>query len=184
MFFRYLALVPINLWLRAMIPAFMLVVVFFLSGFVAEQIDQLFQKRARKTQDIFKVQLGGDNAAFASALSKEKEIIYINPGDYSDIIKGEHIQRQRNNLVVYKTPENNSNTTVAGSIERAVRPVEPVYTVSSIFVGKIRQFAVINDKVAKVGDRIGNDEKIVEIKEGKVRVSGPWGGERWLFVNY
>jgi len=183
MSFRYLAMLPVNLWLKAMLPVILLLVIFFLNSFVVDQIEQVFQTKARKTRDIFKVQLGGDNATFATALSKEKQLHYEDIIPYTDILKDGIIQRQKNNKIIYR--ENKVEVAEAGSsaIERAVRPPEPVYTVSSIFIGKIRKFAVINGKVFKVGDNIGNDETITDIKDGKVHVAGPWG-VRWLFVNY
>ena len=181
MFFRYLAIVPANLWLKAMLPVFMLIVIFFLNSFVVDQIEQIFSKQARKTRDIFKVQLGGENATFATALSKEKNLVYVKPASYTEILKDGHIQKQKNKAVIYKEADSESGEGIV--LENPIRPPEPVYTVSSIFIGKSRKFAVINNNIVKVGEQIGNDEKIVDIKDGKVHVAGPWG-ERWLYVNY
>jgi len=183
MFSKYIAATSKKHWIKAMLPLILLTIVLMLNGFITDQINSFFVAKAGKVKDIFNIQLGSENASFADALSKERSLQPAPQADYSGFLDYKFFQRQKNNKPELSKPSEVSSDNNNNSAEISVMPSEPMYNISSIFIGKNKRFAIINDKVTKIGDILDSREKVVRIEDGKVQFKGPWG-ERWVFVNY
>ena len=178
---KYLRTLSAAHWLKVLLPIYFLSALFFLNGFVASQVDMFFSKTVKESDDIFKVELGGTSAKFASALIKERKLALGEAVDYSGYLSGSFISKLDND---YQSPVQETEKTVAETVEE---PVDigsaPAFRVSSVFMGKTRRFAVINDTVFKPDEVLESGETIVEIDEGRVLLDGKWG-RRWLYVAY
>lgn len=182
MTFKYLRTLAPKHWLKVLLPVYLLLTVIFLKGFITDQVNRFFSSAILNTEDVFNVRLSGEDASFVKALAKVKNFELEKPADYSVYLSDRFIQLQKNERQVAVAAVKNTADTKE-SDEKVELPPTPKYLVSSIFVGKIRQFAVINDKVVKIGDKLSYGEEIINIKDGKILVKGKWG-DRWLFVNY
>lgn len=69
---------------------------------------------------------------------------------------------------------------VQGQKEQEKPP--PSYTLSFVFLGPEGNYAIINGKVFREGDRVSPDERIVKITKEGVVLEGRWG-RRWLYIN-
>ncbi|PLX71568.1 MAG: hypothetical protein C0602_00720 [Denitrovibrio sp.] len=184
MFTRYLTMLSPTHWLKILLPLYVLGVVFFLRGFIADQMDMLFSDDMKKASEIFQVAISPENKSFAAALAKENDLKIDTSSDYTVFLKNNYMMKQRNEHQAVVAAAINKTQKKEKEMDEIVElPPKPDHLVSSVFVGKIMKFAVVNDKVYKIGDNLGSGEKVVAIEDGKIRINGTWG-ERWLFVNY
>jgi len=179
---KYIKLLTPGDWLKIFLPVYLLLTLFFLKSFITDQVDRYFSYSMKGAKDIFDVRLGGDNAAFAKALAKAKGFDEKEAVNYSIYLPNSFIDLQRNEYKVVAAAVEKAAPKKSAEV-KAELPPAPEYRVSSILVGKVRQFAVINDMVVEIGDKLSYGETITAIKDGQVLVKGKWG-ERWLFVNY
>lgn len=185
MLIKYLKVLSPVHWIKIFLPVYFLAAVFFLEGFISDQVDSYFSEIMKKSSDLFDVRLTPENSEFASAIAKNKNIELPEAEGYASLLDNGFIKIQRNehNVVVESVRKSGRDENAEPENRQEEIPPAPDYDVSSIFVGKIRKFAVINDRVVKIGDKLSSGEEIILIENGKVLAKGKWG-ERWLFVNY
>ncbi len=81
----------------------------------------------------------------------------------------------------FKAPQGVPLPKPAQRQEKQEKP-PPSYTLSFVFLGPEGNYAIINGRVFKEGDRVSPDERIVKITKEGVVLEGRWG-RRWLYIN-
>ena len=142
-------------WAKVLVPVYIILAVMFLQSFINGQAEGWVKKTEKPTANIFSVDVGADNKPFADALAKDSTLSVPPRADYSWISETEFIMRQANGEET-KAPEVIISAPAGVQNVPDKLPPAPAYNVSSIFIGKVRRFAVINDKIAKIGDKLDN----------------------------
>lgn len=176
---KYVRMLSAGCWLKAGLPLYVLLVVFFLRGTVTQRIDTAFHARMNRVMHILSVQMGADNAAFADALARETDLKPHGRVSYSSLLGTDFIKRMDNRPDKPEQPAEGSKK----ALQKAKPGPAPVYKVTGVFVGKLQKFAVVNDKMVKIGDKLKSGEKVTEIQNSRILLKGRWG-DRWLYVNY
>jgi len=174
-------LTPVH-WAKVLLPIFVLSAVLFSEGFISGQIGMFVEKPEAHSGENPKIHFSDEDISFAKALA-EAELKPFKQEDYDIYLKYRFILKQRNYIISVKQLTNG----YADDGEKAVkdeRPAKlPSYMLTSVFIGKNKKFAVIDDSVIKSGQRLGSGETVRKIEEGRVLLSGSQG-ERWLYVSY
>lgn len=180
---KYLRYLRIKHWVLLLLPLYVLPAVLMVKGVVEDRMNSRFAKIASGAQDVFRLQLGNENAAFADALSKEKNLTRRNVAELDHYLGINFLNSQLNHVEKNDRIKKSAGAEITAASDKNKETEASEYSLSSVFIGKKQRFAVINDKIVKNGEILENGETVVRIEESRVLLNGRWG-ERWLFVKY
>ncbi|MGD9809139.1 MAG: hypothetical protein AB7E76_06115 [Deferribacterales bacterium] len=176
---KYLKYLSAKDWAKVSVPVVFVAVVFFLQGMIVDNLGGLISKRLISTRGVNRVNLDKETQDFAVALAKKNEIPHVLYKDYSNYRNREFIKKQNNDITATRQSGRNDKSANKGE----ALPPAPQYTLSTVFIGKAKRFAVLNEKVIRIGDTLDSGESVSAIEDGKVLLEGRWG-TRWIFVKY
>ena len=176
---RYIKYLSLKDWAAVSVPLIFVGAVFFLQGVISDNLGGFISDRMIGRHGINGVNLDKETQDFAVALAEKKEILPVLYKSYSDYKNREFIKKQNNDITNMKQ----SRQTAKSANKGEVIPPAPNYTLSTIFIGNSKRFAVLNDRVVRIGDTLESGESVSAIEDGRVLLDGLWGN-RWIFVKY
>jgi len=187
MYIKYLSMLNPVHWIKGFLPLILLVAAFFIQGIAVDLMQSYIVPELAKTMDVFKVSMGKENEEFAKALANSGGIKNHVRYDYSSALQNDFFRSQRNSLevIIRKESTDNAKTTSDApvSVQEEELPPIPQNRLTTVFIGSSRRYAVIDDKIIKIGDKVNESETLKAIEPGRVLLDGKWGA-RWLYVNY
>lgn len=179
MFIKKLKLLTMSDYLKVSIPLILLLGVFFSSSMIESSIEKMFRNRLPDVQSMTMDNVDKQDSEFIKAILNEQNIEDINPFLLSAYLKNGFISGLYNEVVT-EIPVMQEQPT--GQIPVQMAEI-PVYRVTAISSGNLRQFAVVNSSIVQAGDIMSNGDTVMAISGRGVLIEGQWG-RQWFYVVY
>jgi len=182
MFSKNIKLLGVGHYAKVVLPMSLILLFLSFSDSFLLLVDELFESNISEVKEVYDVKVNEQDRNFIKILLKEGNFQEGKSEGMRTFRSSGFISSMKNDIKsepVIKETELKSGV----KVERIKPEPAPEHKLRSVFVGKMKRFAVINDKMYRVGDILPSGEVLSEIDSGRVLVSGKWG-KRWLFVKY
>lgn len=165
-------------FVKVSIPIIALLSVFFIKTMLTSNIQNIYQKKLQSGQSEQSINIDNDDKKFITALLEQKDIIQITPFQLRNFSNNSFISGFYNKIKPEKPVERKQERYTF-----VPAPMAPLYIVSAVFNGRYRRYAVINNTITAPGDILSNGDRIIDVRDGRVLISGIWG-KQWFYVTY
>jgi hypothetical protein len=183
MFSRNIKLLGTGHYFKIILPVALFLTVFMLRGSISVYAESFFEKAFSNTKKSFDINIDSGNRDFIRALLSEPDFGESATLDFDKFKDNLFIMSMKNDIKTEEPAKVAKSSKNKDKDEKQKVEPAPDYSLTTIFRGSKKQFAVVNDKIYRINDSLPSGEKVVLIESGKILLKGKWG-KRWLYVKY